>query len=171
MARATWTFPPGYRRSREVHQQFLAFAGWHAHADRVRAQRPRRTPIRSSDARTAAPSNSDNRDHSLTGGAARPLAEPSDVVAANNRHDRHLALSGLARGDVGRERGGDVPEPVLAVHERARGGLFGDLGSSVRNDESVADRLQVSRDADHAMGVVTYEVALDKELGHLCRDL
>src|SRR5207237_8811262 len=36
--------------------------------------------------------------------------------------------------------------------------------------EAVADLLAVSRDAVHTIGVVAYDVALDKELGHLRRD-
>src|SRR5581483_1915932 len=95
----------------------------------------------------------------------------ANVVAPYDRDDRGLRRFRLPDRDVGRVPGRHVPERPVAIHQRCRGRLLDDRGTRGRVQVPVLDRVDVGRDADHAVGVVAGQVRADQRLAHLAGDV
>ena len=108
----------------------------------------------------------DDGDHSLGCSNLGVLAEPSDVLRANQSDDGNVVLLGLPHSYVGCELRGDVTERAVAVHECRIRRLAHDGRRGLGIELAVENGLDVPIEMKHAMGVHTAHVGGHQRIGH-----
>ena len=156
-----------HRRRCVVEDHPRLFASGEADSYRVRAEHPLAPTV---GGRHLVPQHisraADDGDHTPGGGYLRVLAEPPDVLRAQQSHNGNIVLLGLPDGDVGRELRRDVTERAVAVHERSVRRLAHDGRRGLGIKLAVENGLDVPIEMEHAVSINAAHVGRHEGVSH-----